>query len=347
MLDAVSNYETYMPRGIEENRADVQNLFLDLRLLDGCCGDLWGRAGRQELLYGAERVVSPLDWANTRRTFDGLKVTWKGTTWDLDGFWTRPVPNAFNSESFNNPDQSQQFMGIYATSNQSKTRVVDLYYLRYLETDGGMNPNFEFDTFGARVDSTSGPWLGTVEAAYQFGEFNDVRHAAGFYTLGAGHAWASRRWKPTLWAYYDWASGAAPANGVFGNGYNHLFPLSHKYLGFMDLFGRRNIEDWNFLLTVDPHETWRLLAWWHIFHLQDDEDVPYNVAMQPSASVAGGSTYLGQELDLLATWDITPRLNLLLGYSHFFVGDFYATNPSPGLFDGDADFYYTQIQFNF
>jgi hypothetical protein len=74
------------------------------------------------------------------------------------------------------------------------------------------------DTVGARVDSTSGPWLGTLEAAYQFGEFNQINHAAGFYTLGSGYQFETLCWNPTLWVYYDWASGTAPANGVFGNG---------------------------------------------------------------------------------------------------------------------------------
>jgi hypothetical protein len=29
------------------------------------------RVGRQELLYGSQRLISTLDWANTRRTFQG------------------------------------------------------------------------------------------------------------------------------------------------------------------------------------------------------------------------------------------------------------------------------------
>ena len=34
MLDAVSNYEDYKPRVIEENRTEMQNLFLDFVVLD-------------------------------------------------------------------------------------------------------------------------------------------------------------------------------------------------------------------------------------------------------------------------------------------------------------------------
>jgi hypothetical protein len=121
------------------------------------------------------------------------------------------------------------------------------------------------------------------------------------------------------------------------------------YMGFMDLFGRRNIEDLNFQLTLEPHERLKLLCWWHIFHLQNRADVPYNVAMGPQEGVAaaGGSASLGQELDLLATIKINPRADLVLGYSHFFTGEFYRTNGSAGLYGGDADFVYCQMHLNF
>ena len=120
-------------------------------------------------------------------------------------------------------------------------------------------------------------------------------------------------------------------------------PLAHKYLGFMDFYGRRNIEDFNLQLTAKL----KLMLWWHIFRLQDRDDVPYSVIMTPEVPIPGGSPKLGQELDLLASWTINPRMHMLLGYSHFFTGDFYRTNPSPPPFAGDANFYYTQFSLKF
>src|SRR5262245_47672954 len=84
-IDAESNYERFPPRQIEVNRSDMLNLFADARLIDGS-GDLWFRFGRQELLYGSERLISPLDWANTRRTFEGFKFFWQGADWNVDFF---------------------------------------------------------------------------------------------------------------------------------------------------------------------------------------------------------------------------------------------------------------------
>ena len=43
MLDAVSQYEDLSPRPIEENRTDLQNLFVDYLAWDGACGTLTAR----------------------------------------------------------------------------------------------------------------------------------------------------------------------------------------------------------------------------------------------------------------------------------------------------------------
>ncbi len=340
MIDANSEYENYLPRPIEVNRMDMLNLFGDVMLLDRCRGELWARVGRQELLYGDQRAISPLDWANTRRTFDGAKVFWRGQNWDIDAFYVRPVfPNATH---FDNPNYDREFMGLYATYKDLKYNKVDVYYLAY-NNNVDHPGNFNYDTFGSRLKGGRGAWLWDLEGAYQSGNFNGHNHDAGFYTLGLGRKFEHLLWKPTLWAYYDWASG----DDEIGNGYDHMFPLAHKYMGFMDLYGRRNLKDMNLLLTMNPHQKVKLLMWYHIFHLENMNDVPYSVVMTPfNAGNLPRASALGQELDTVVSWTISPRTNLLFGYSQFFAGDYY--HKTPGVpYDGDASFFYTQFTVNF
>ena len=78
------------PRGIDENRWDLQQLFFDVRVL-GEDLPLTLRVGRQELQYGNQRYVSPLDWVNVRRRFDAVKLFAKGKKWDLDLWYAKPV----------------------------------------------------------------------------------------------------------------------------------------------------------------------------------------------------------------------------------------------------------------
>ncbi len=343
MIDAQSSFEEFAPRPIEENRFDALNLFGDFRLYKSGKTELWARAGRQELLYGTQRLVSPLDWANTRRTFEGGKLMFTSENWDVDAFWVRPMQ--VRRDRFDTPDQSQELMGVYATSKLWEDRTWEFYFLRYLETDdriAAAQPSFEYNTLGGRWERERCNRLYEAEAGVQWGEFGQVDHLAGFFTLGAGRKFPGAPCKPTLWAYYDWASG----DETLGNGFDHLFPLAHRYLGWMDLYGRRNIEDINFLLTLEPSDRVKIFLWHHVFFLQDGDDVPYSVVMTPSVPLPGGSQYLGQEVDLALEWTVTPRTNLLVGYSHFFSGKFYDTNPSVP-FSGDADFFYTQYTVNF
>jgi len=193
MIDADSNYENFAPRPIEVNRTDMLNLFGDLLLYDDCCGKLWGRVGRQELQYGAQRAISALDWANTRRNFEGYKTFWEGRNWNIDAFYTRPIfPNARQVDS---PDYDQEFMGIYSTYKGRESDTFDFYYLVYNNGDA----NFNFDTVGGRWQGSRNEWLWEFEGAYQYGENSDGSdHAAGFWIAGLGHSFECCPWKPTL-----------------------------------------------------------------------------------------------------------------------------------------------------
>ncbi len=340
MLDATSQFEEFAPRPIEENRLEVQNLFADVVAWQGCRGDLTFRFGRQEVILGSQRLVSPLDWANTRRTFEGARLMWKGENWDVDGLWVRPMRHI--EKDLDPPNLDRQLYGVYSTYKGLCQDKVDLYWLAYDDSAVG----FRDDTIAARYYGNREAWLYEAEGGFQFGKNpDDSDHSAGFFTLGLGRKFPCVAWKPTLWAYYDWASG----DNTLNNGFNHYEPLAHKYLGFMDFFGRRNIESPNVLLTLQPHEKVQLLAWYYYFRLQNGNDVPYTVVMTPYIDLPGGTGVkdLGHEIDLALAWSMTSRTELLFGYSHFFAGEFYNSDPALVPLPNHADFFYTQFTVNF
>jgi hypothetical protein len=235
-------------------------------------------------------------------------------------------------------------MGLYSTYTGIENTPLDFYFLRQLA--GAPGASFAFDTLGTRQTGTIYDWQTVTELAYQFGENNDgTDHAAGMVTLGLGKKLSESSSQPTLWMYYDYASGGDDLGA--GRGFNHHFPLAHKYLGFMDFFGRRNIEDFNCTYSWKAAEKLQMLLWYHYFTLATGSDTPYSVVMTPfNPANAPGSVRLGQEIDLLATWTFHPRQEMLLGYSHFFAGQYYSTTPGVP-FAGDADFFYTQYSIRF
>jgi hypothetical protein len=341
-IDATDEFNDFPERLIEVNRADMLNLFADARVWDGDYGDLWFRIGRQELLYGAERLISPLDWANTRRTFEGLKFFWQGEDWNVDFFAVRPIfpqPERFDSAMYD-----EEFFGGWATYKAIPNRTIDLFALQY-NSDRGTD-HFRYTTLGGRWLGNQDDFLWEAEGGVQFGENTDGSdHSAGFVTGGIGRKWSDFAWKPQLMGYYDWANGTDDRGA--GNGFNRLFPLAHKYLGFMDLFGRSNIESPNVQLTMQPHEKLKVLVWYYYLFLQNGNDTPYSVVMTPfNPANAPASRDLGHEIDLLFTYALTPRMEILFGYSHFFAGDYYKLTPGVPYRD-DADFFYTHFLWNF
>jgi hypothetical protein len=348
-IDATSAYEELTPLVINENRFDALNLFGDLKLWDGGDSAIWSSVGRRELLYGAQRLVSPLDWGNTRRTFDGAMMNYSGSNWNASGFWTRPVPvsqHVMNDHNFDNPDQSQEFAGLYTTYKGFENQTLDFYYLRYAEYDApGTGPDFDYNTFGARWLGTAGDWLVDFEGGYQFGEVGAKNQSAGFFTTGLGYAFENMPWTPTVWGFFDWASGDRNPNDDTNGTFNQLFPLGHYYLGFLDLIARQNIQSPNLQLTLQPHKRVTFLAWWYIFHLQEARDSLYNAGGAPIRTDPTGAAgrYVGQELDFLLNFTLTPRAGLSVGYSHFFAGEFIEET---GV-QSDADLVYTQLVLQF
>lgn len=332
----VDGNSAYLPRGIDENRTDFLNLFVDLKLTD----DLSVRVGRQELLFGDQRTVSPLDWANTRRTFEGVRATIKKGDWKIDPFYTNVVP--VQPQAADQADYDQSFYGVYATKKADSGNLLDLYYLGYDNTTNGapVATDFSLHTFGSRVFGKLNqyPLLYEAEAAYQVGRQSGLNadHSAAFATIGIGRKLENLPWSPTIWGYYDYASG----NDIGGdfNRYNQLFPLAHKYLGFLDAVARSNVSSPNVRLTVSPTKKLKLLAWYYYFAADQAGDVIPGVAV-PSDQTLTDKDF-GNELDLLASYQVTPRSNLTVGYSRLWAG-------SKIIGTNDAELFYTQFTLNF
>jgi len=324
----------YLPRPIDVNVGDFLNAFIDYELDE----ELTVRVGRQELLYGAERLISPLDWANTRRTFEGVKLMYAGDDWKVDGFYTHYVPVL--PYELDQADYKIPFYGAWGTYAGWENKTLDVYYIGYDNNhdDAPIVSDFSLDTFGSRLFGTHCDWLYEMQGGYQFGRQSGLglNQDAGFATAGLGHKYPKHPWTPTVWFYYDYASGNVPG-GDF-NRFNQLFPLSHKYLGFIDAVQRSNIESPNVLVTMSPTKKWDFLMWYYYFMANSASDiVPANGGTEVQST---SRTHLGDEFDLLAKYKISPRSNVLFGYSHFWRGN-------KILAPKDADFFYTQWEMNF
>ncbi len=358
-LDAVSFGEEVAPRPTDEDRSDFLQMFADLNLTDACGQPLYLRVGREEMSYGSERLISSPDWSNVRRAYEGATLFSKGKEWDVDVFCVQPiVPVA--PHNFDRSDPKRQFGGLFTTYHGVKDHVVDLYCLWLNEQDSpngfvnsilGTPGNFYTSTLGARWQGKHDDWLWEVEGAVQVGRFTGLDYVAGMYTVGLGYSFKCLPTKPVLWAYYDFASGDADPTDNRRTTFDQLFPSGHRYLGWMDLVGRQNIHDLNFRLSSTLHEDLELVVWCHVFRLDQARDNLYNSAgriIRASDPNGSDGTDVGQEIDVTLAINITSRVQWVLGYSHFFSGEFIVRSApaNPGA-TGDADFFYSQLGVRF
>lgn len=335
-------------RALDIDTLDLQNGFIDLRVPLGDEVMATLRAGRQELLFGRQRLVSPLDWANTRRTFDGFSGIVSLHGWSIHGFWAQPV--RVLKYEFNTPESSADFFGVYATGPAPYINgTLDLYWLG-LHREGPMTFN---QTSGRERRHTLGARLGgrvgatgfdyDLEGAYQFGDVGDGDISAFMVATQIGYRFAEVWSAPRVFVGFDYASGDRSPGGNVQT-FNQLFPLGHAYLGWIDAIGRQNIIALSSGVTFSPVERLTVDLHGHYFWRANREDALYNVGGGVSRPGAAGiSREVGGEIDLLLRYQLDVHTQLMLGFSHFFAGDFVKeSGPSRSM-----SFLYTGLEYRF
>ena len=123
--------------------------------------------------------------------------------------------------------------------------------------------------------------------------------------------------------------------------------FADKFYGYMDVFSWQNIHNPAISFSVQPTKTVKLQLDYHAFWLADTADAWYRAngitAVRPINK--GADNFVGTELDFTATWKATKQLSFLVGYSHFFAGDYLKQTGSKA--SDDADFAYVQATFDF
>ena len=335
-------------RPIDRDTLDLQNAFADVILPEVGGVQLTLRPGRQEMNYGAQRVLSALDWVNTRRTFDGGRILASAGGWKIDGIAARLVqvdPTAFNDE-----DSGRDLYGVYATRGFKETPVksVDLYWLvadNQTNTFATAAGDENRDTFGARVAGRC-PLTGIevdLEGAWQTGDMAGQDVDAHMVAVALARKIPFCPLGSTLTAGYDLASGDGDkTDGELGT-FNQLYPLGHKYFGWADFVGRQNIQDLQAGLDI-PVGKAKASVVHHWFNLDEKGDALYNAAggIQRAGS-AGACDEVGHELDLLVAWPVDQHLHLSAGWSRFFAGEFLSDTGAAE----DVDFLYSTVQVTF
>ena len=316
--------ETRTPN-VFADQLDVHQAYLDVEAPASSRVPIAVRVGRQKLVYGSQRLVSPLEWVNTARVFDGARVAiGAGAGRRLDAFATRLVPVAPRGLNDHGLTGSRllnsQLHGVYYTDGALlPDGAVEGYWL--LRREGRLADAVH--TIGTRIDARHGPWAFDGELAAQTGSYGGLDHRAAMVHVGG--AFTTRLpGRPKLGAAFNLGSGDDdPDDGVHRT-FDNLYPLNHVYYGTMDLFALQNLR--NVEASVDaalPGGASVRVAYQHFALVEPGTDAWYNAAA--GIVHAGGDPHapadVGSEIDVTVRIRVR-HVGLEAGYGYFIGGGY-------------------------
>lgn len=230
---------------VDDNPLELHQAFIDVSNRSAAALRLTLRAGRQELFYGSQRLVSVREGPNNRQSFDGVKLMagWKNVLADFFVSHYVAARKGIFDDKFNG---STHFRGSYWTFQKVPfVRNVDLYYL------GLQRPNAVFNStqgkekrhsVGARFFGKAGNWNYDAETVYQFGSIGEQNIAAWTASLNASYQFKHWALQPQLGLKTEFISGDKRADDDKLQTFNPLFPRG-GYFGLASVIGPSNLFD--------------------------------------------------------------------------------------------------------
>jgi len=246
------------------------------------------KLGRQELSFGSERLLGKADWSTYGRFFDGIRMDYFFWLTSISAFYSKISqtsgevnlsggPNAFNV--------IHDFFGAYLTFRPEWADAIDVYLFN--DSTGDRSTNLT--SYGLRLEKREKSFFSEFEGTQQSGTYSNLGQTSeSQIDLELGPVFeVSEGLEVTI--EYSRAS----------KNYNQLFPSAHEFLGAMDYFGRRNIEDLAVHARLRMPEKWRAALEWHDFSMVDNSSgaAVYDISGGHTLP-GGGSQDIGQEIDL-------------------------------------------------
>jgi len=318
------------PRPTDRDILDVHQLFVDAKLTFEGVDQFTLRAGRQEMSYGSERLISTREGLNNRRAFDAARILYKRETVSVDAFISSPVEvdeGAFDDQHL----RDVWFWGGYATLPIERLPGIkfDLYYLglhnprtTYAQGSG----KEERHTIGTRFFGKLGRWDFNHEAMYQFGRFGSGEINAWSVATDHGYTLDDVPGNPRLGLKAAIASGDRNASSEDLQTLNPLFPRGN-YFTEASLVGPQNFFDVHPCLQIRPAKNWNIETGVDFYWRESLEDGIYT----PGGSVIykgdpNLSRFVGTDLSIIVGWQATRHINISAAYTHFFAGRFIQQN---------------------
>lgn len=337
---------------VADEPIDLHQSFAEVRLGDAFGlqpNDVLVRLGRQELHYGAGRLISIREGPNVRNDFDGALVRARLGGIVSDAFYFEPSldgPDAFdnafaNGDGFGNGDSVWGLYGSgYLGSLGPATFEADAFYVGFGRADSPyVTATFSEvrHTIGVRLWSmnANGPKL-EIEGGYQFGTAsslgsnpNEALDVSAYYLAGqVGWRFAEIALSPTVGVDYGISSGDHdPKDGTLGT-FRAPYPPG-RYFGETNPLGPGNLTGARLFVDIEPLDGMTLTAQVQAFWRLSPSDGVYSPPGTVLRGPAGSERFVGYEPGIVLNWAVDDHWNVFARAARFVSGPFLDDN-KPG-----------------
>jgi hypothetical protein len=333
--------------GIDEDKFDVNQGFIDIVPYRHGDDQLTVRSGRQLISLGSTRLVAIGAGLNVEQPFDGFRLTLHQSGWTADGIAVRPV-SIGTGVLDNEPNSREELWGINLTHPvpHLKSTFVDLLYLgfdhkqaRYTQGTG----REQRETIGGRIWSHTSTWDYDFEYTGQFGRFGTGNIRAWGTGYHLGYTFTKSKFAPHPEIDGGVLSGDNNPHDNTLHTFNPLFP-NGNYLNESILLGPYNLiivrptMKYTFNRKLSSNTNVEML--WR----QSTQDGVYNIVGILTHPPAGSSaSFIGSQIQEVIDYSFSRHWSGSLAYEHFFAGQFLKQSP-PGK---SVNFISPQLMWNF
>jgi hypothetical protein len=314
------------PGPVEENTLDVHQLFFDYLLSGTGKEGILIRVGRQEMLYGSQRLIAVREFPNSRMAFDGAVLRYYNGDISSDLFYTHPIansPDIFDDAFLN---KKAKLWGAYTTiKNARYFSNIDLYYLGLYKSNALFNNASGRElrhSFGARSWKNTGKWQYDLEGVLQFGAIDSQKIYAWTVSSNTSYSFSGVKYRPRLGLKTELISGDSRGGDGKLETFNPLYPRG-AYFGLAGLIGPANLFDLHPYMELKLTEKVGLLFDYDIFWRMESRDGLYAPNLQLIYSGEGTSEhFIGSQLAATVDLQVNSFLYLKVEGIWFNAGPF-------------------------
>jgi hypothetical protein len=343
-------YNSNYPRDNRDvNEFEIIRLYGELYFASALGHDPHGNARPLSLRYGIHnfefldrRLIGNNQWRNTANTFQGFhgSLGQEANDWQIDLLAVQPLNRS--KYEWDRPVEQQWMYGVIGHWRRwSDAITLEPFYLALNQSAHGQVAERLVHSPGLRgygvIPGTAFDF--DFDLVYQTGRTGDKKMQAYGGNIEIGYSF-DQPWKPRLSGFYGYASGDQNPKDDQDNRFERFFGFGRPWSA-NDYIIFENISTPKLRLELTPSKNLRMDLGYSWYWLASDQDrfSPANSA-QDKAGKSGN--FIGHEFDIRARWQVSSKVEAILGYAHFTPGDFIRNTVRPN----DTDFAYLEISVN-